>query len=244
MKIYFNILGIKETASQKEILEAYKRLTKELNPSDNNNQEFFKEECDKVQEAYEALYNSSILGTENGATLNTSTSNYDLKTPNDSVENKKKKNMFTYIFNRKRNILTFVVLVFILKLVLHFFLFPETEKAVNYDKKIYKNVETRNYYIYKNNSLIRNTSAENLLRATVVDAYGLPFTKMGEAYIYEKSVCDGCSGAVFYYPKEIHTQSFKVHLQQIFSNKSYIFLIAICILLFLVILFNDKIKAR
>ena len=146
-------------------------------------------------------------------------------------------NLTDYIIKRKRNILTFVVLVFILKLVLHFFLFPETEKAVNYDKKIYKNKNTRNYYIYKNNSLIRNTSAENLHRASGFDAYDLPFTKMGEEYIYGK---DG----IFYYPKEIHTQSFKVHLQQIFSNKSYIFLIAICILLFLVILFNDKIKAR
>jgi hypothetical protein len=154
--------------------------------------------------------------------------------------------MFTYIFNRKRNILTFVVLVFILKLVLHFFLFPETEKAVNYDKKIYKNIETHDYYIYNynNDSLIKKTSAHNLRRATMLGRYGLPFTKMGEEYIYEPAVCYKCMGKIFYYPKEIHTQSFKVHLQQIFSNKSYIFLIAICILLFLVILFNDKIKAR
>ena len=237
MKEYFETLNLKEGASQEEIQAAYDKLSKELDPANNNNQEFFKEEYKKVQEAYKALSNSSILATENGAALNTSTSNYDLKTPNDSVENKKKKNMFTYIFNRKRNILTFVVLVFILKLVLHFFLFPETEEKVNYDKKIYKNKMTRNYYIYKNNSLIRNTSADNLHLATVVGRYGLPFTKMGEEYKYGK---DG----IFYYPKEIHTQSFKVHLQQIFSNKPYIFLIAICILLFLVILFNDKIKAR
>ena len=247
MKEYFETLNLKEGASQEEIQAAYDKLSKELDPANNNNQEFFKEEYDKVQEAYKALSNSSILATENWATLNTSSSNYDLKTPNDSLENKKKKNMFTYIFNRKRNILTFVVLVFILKLVLHFFLLPETEKAVNYDKKIYKNAATRNYYIYKNNSLIRNTSAVSLIRYQYyIDQLeaAVPFTKMGEAYIYEPAVCDGCSGAVFYYPKEIHTQSFKVHLQQIFSNKSYIFLIAICILLFLVILFNDKIKAR
>jgi len=282
MKIYFNILGIKETASQKEILEAYKRLTKELNPSDNNNQEFFKEECDKVQEAYEALYNSSILGTENGATLNTSTSNYDLKTPNDSVENKKKKNMFTYIFNRKRNILTFVVLVFILKLVLHFFLFSEIEEKVNYDKKIYTNIGFLDYYVYSNDSLVKNTSTypssdnrtyyrqkgtgkviplieiiaaadranwpleEYIVEARLsltTNAAGY-FTKKGEQYVFEPGVCKACKPRLFYYPKEIHTQSFKVHLQKIFSNKPFIFLIAICILLFLVILFNDKIKTR
>ena len=179
MKEYFETLNLKEGASQEEIQAAYDKLSKELNPSDNNNQEFFKEEYKKVQEAYEALYNSSILGTENGATLNTSKSNYDLKTPNVSIENKKNKNMFTYIFNRKKNILTFVVLVFILKLVLHFFLFPETEKAVNYDKKIYKNIETHDYYIYNNDSLIKKTSAHNLRRATMLGRYGLPFTKMG-----------------------------------------------------------------
>ena len=242
MKIYFNILGIKETASQKEISEAYNRLTKELNPSDNNNQEFFKEEYKKVQEAYEVLYSSSILATENGAKLNTSKSNYDLKTPNVSIENKKNKNMFTYIFNRKRNILTFVVLVFILKLVLHFFLFPETEKAVNYDKRIYKNSNSFDYYTYVNISLIKNTSKKEIITSY---REGLnPTTKNGQEYIFEDGVCDDCGYSLFYYPKEIHTQSFKAHLQQIFSNKPYIFLIAICILLFLVILFNDKIKAR
>ena len=246
---HYKTLGLKEGASQEEIKTAYDKLSKELDPANNNNQEFFKEEYDKVQEAYKALSNSSILATENGATLNTSTSNYDLKTPNDSVENKKKKNMFTYIFNRKRNILTFVVLVFILKLVLHFFLFPETEEKVNYDKKIYAFYGGYDYYIYNNDSLIKNLRVdyESILYRTAQWGNYNPkgaFTKMGEAYIYEKPPCKGCVGAVFYYPKEIHTQSFKVHLQQIFSNKSYIFLIAICILLFLVILFNDKIKAR
>ena len=36
-------------------------LAKELNPSNNDNQEFFKEEYEKVQEAYKALSQSSIL---------------------------------------------------------------------------------------------------------------------------------------------------------------------------------------
>jgi vacuolar-type H+-ATPase subunit H len=232
LKEYFETLNLKEGASQEEIQAAYDKLSKELDPANNNNQEFFKEEYDKVQEAYKALSNSSILATENGATLNTSTSNYDLKTPNDSVENKKKKNMFTYIFNRKRNILTFVVLVFILKLVLHFFLFPETEKAVNYDKKIY-------IRLFDINQRVRDG-----LKAKRAGTTYNPDTTMWTSYIVEPAVCDGCGARFFYYPKEIHTQSFKVHLQKIFSNKPYIFLIAICILLFLVILFNDKIKAR
>ena len=242
MKRYYEILGLENGASQEEIKTAYDKLSKELDPKNNNDQEFFKEEYQKVQEAYKALSNSSILATENGAALNTSTSNYDLKTPNDSAENKKKKNMFTYIFNRKRNILTFVVLVFILKLVLHFFLFSEIEDKVNYYKKIYTNINSLDYYVYENDSLVKNTSLKNVGTAYLYGDYN-PYTKMGQEYIYEPRMCNECVIRMFYYQEEIHVQSFKAHLQKIFSNKPYIFLISICTLLLLVTLFNDKIKA-
>ena len=71
MKNYYKTLGLKEGASQKEIQTAYERLTKEFDPQKNDNQEFFKEEYQKVQEAYEALRNSSILATEKGARIGT-----------------------------------------------------------------------------------------------------------------------------------------------------------------------------
>ena len=67
MKHHFETLGLQEGASQEEIKTAYDKLSKELNPTNNDNQEFFKEEYDKVQEAYKALHNSSILATETGA---------------------------------------------------------------------------------------------------------------------------------------------------------------------------------
>jgi len=67
MKKHYQTLGLKEGASQEEINTAYDKLSKELNPSNNDNQEFFKEEYKKVQEAYEALSNSSILATEKGS---------------------------------------------------------------------------------------------------------------------------------------------------------------------------------
>lgn len=71
MKNYYKTLGLKEGASQEEIQTAYERLSKELDPKNNDNQEFFVEEYKKVQEAYKALSNSSILATENGARINT-----------------------------------------------------------------------------------------------------------------------------------------------------------------------------
>ena len=72
MKKHYIILGLKEGASQEEIQTAYERLSKELDPKNNNDQEFFVEEYQKVQEAYEALRNSSILATEKGARINVS----------------------------------------------------------------------------------------------------------------------------------------------------------------------------
>jgi curved DNA-binding protein CbpA len=61
MKHHFETLGLQEGDSQEAIQEAYDRLSKELNPADNDNQEFFKEEYEKVQGAYKVLSQSSIL---------------------------------------------------------------------------------------------------------------------------------------------------------------------------------------
>ena len=71
MKQYYKTLGLKEAASQQDIQTAYERLSKELDPKNNDNQEFFIEEYQKIQEAYKALSNSSILATEKGARVNT-----------------------------------------------------------------------------------------------------------------------------------------------------------------------------
>jgi len=63
---HYETLGLQEGASQEEIQEAYNRLSKELDPVNNDNQEFFIEEYEKLQQAYNALYNTSILAIENG----------------------------------------------------------------------------------------------------------------------------------------------------------------------------------
>lgn len=61
MKQHYDILGLVEGASQENIQSAYDKLSKELDPVKNDNQEFFVEEYNKVQEAYKALNQSSIL---------------------------------------------------------------------------------------------------------------------------------------------------------------------------------------
>lgn len=61
MKKYYEILGLEEGASKVEIEKKYKELCKEYNPKNNDNQEFFKEEYEKIQEAYKTLIASNIL---------------------------------------------------------------------------------------------------------------------------------------------------------------------------------------
>ena len=95
MKKYYDILGLQEGASQDEIQEAFDRLSKEIDPVKNENQDFFIEEYEKIQEAYKMLRNSSILSTEKGIqnsntkpsnNFNSSVSNIDL------IKNSKKIN--------------------------------------------------------------------------------------------------------------------------------------------------------
>ena len=109
MKNYYKTLGIKEGASQEEIQTAYERLSKELDPKNNDNQEFFVEEYKKVQDAYKALSNSSILATEKGARINTTDNivkeKRDKETDTNEKEPKSVKNLKGYL------VLIFFVLV-------------------------------------------------------------------------------------------------------------------------------------
>jgi len=76
MKNHFKSLKLEEGASQDAIQAAYERLSKELDPAENDNQDFFVEEYAKVQEAYKALSQSSIL-KNNDSSKRSVTSNRD-----------------------------------------------------------------------------------------------------------------------------------------------------------------------
>ena len=121
MKKHYQTLGLKEGASQEEIKNAYDKLSKELNPSNNDNQEFFEEEYKKVQDAYKALSNSSILATEKGAK---SRKNIDSIKPIPPKENSSK----TYKKRKKTRkwfLVFLVILVTIIGIVAYTLLQPE-----------------------------------------------------------------------------------------------------------------------
>lgn len=232
---YFETLGLQKGATQKEIQAAYDHLSKELAKKKKSEQEFFKEEYKKVQEAYKALSNSSILATQSGALKNIfeqpTASSKEMNTPPLS-----KKNRFTYFLDRKRNIITFIILVLILKPVIHFSLFRETEQIVNYDKKIYEN-RYGDAYIIVGGELVKDTTSYYKTKYN-------KFTKNGETYIMQPSNCENCDYSVFYYPKETRGLSFRMHIQKIFRVKLYLFFVSILTLSLIVFLFNDKIKVR
>ena len=63
MKKYYEILGLNEGATKQEVKKAFNKLSKELDPKKNDDQDFFIEETKKLKEAYEKLTNISILST-------------------------------------------------------------------------------------------------------------------------------------------------------------------------------------
>lgn len=108
MKKYYEILGLKEGASRQEVKKAYNKLSKELDPKKNDEQDFFIEETNKLKEAYEALMNSSILSSvkmhnKSNEKVN-QTSNKPKNIP--PVLNKKKKSFFS-----KENIILVLLVV-------------------------------------------------------------------------------------------------------------------------------------
>ena len=100
MKKYYEILGLKEGATKQDIKKAFNKLSNELDPKKNDNQDFFIEETKKLKEAYDKLMNSSIVSTNK--VLDKSNTKKDINSnetnnvkPN---SNPKKKSFFTKDF--------------------------------------------------------------------------------------------------------------------------------------------------
>ena len=154
-------------------------------------------------------------------------------------------NLTDYIIKRKRNILTFVLLIILIKLIVHFFIYPIQEGTVNYDKEIiHESFST--YYLRNKENIFTKDSLGFLEKytgsqgnfANIISGYGTLFTKNGEEIRMKRK------DFAFYYPKEYRSADFATHLQNLFKDKLWIFGMLFGIMLLLVFLFNDKIKAR
>jgi hypothetical protein len=68
---YYKTLGLENGASLSDIEASYNKLSKELDPANNDNLDFFAEEYQKIQEAYTALTGKKPEEKENSSNLNT-----------------------------------------------------------------------------------------------------------------------------------------------------------------------------
>jgi hypothetical protein len=136
MKKHFDVLGLTVGASRKEIQEAYDRLSKELDPKQNDFHEFFLEEYVLLQEAYDALTNNSNILANTSEQKNTvPSSNTDLNKPD--IENKVKTNKSNNNFFASNNMIT----VYIVGTVI-FFLIAIQNRNNNFDTFINSEVSS------------------------------------------------------------------------------------------------------
>ena len=148
MKQHYTTLGLQEGASQEEIEGAYKRLSKELNPANNDNQEFFKEEYKKLQQVYKALSASSILATKQGAKKNAVAPQKTTKDKTTAMTPKKKK-------ITKKTKLLLAVLAGILAIGLGIYMFSGNQsKFSKLDGLVYESQSTRWMQSYISNNIV------------------------------------------------------------------------------------------
>ena len=186
-----------------------------------------------------------------------------LKKKSSNDKDLSRENKFNYILNRKRNIITFLLLTAILKPLIHYVFFEE--KSNVYDSKkillgdidyfddfnlkdstgiLYKVdhqsdpilVQRDSKYYYRANVFIdiESGKATEFIESDFLHNGGV-FTSSGDKLYMDKK-------NVFMYNKK--NINFNEYLNQYFLFKPYIFMISFGIMLLFVLLFNDKIKAR
>jgi hypothetical protein len=233
MKKYYDILGLKEGASQDEIQEAFDRLSKEIDPVKNENQDFFIEEFEKIQEAYKMLRNSSILSTEIGIqNTNTQPSNNFNSSENNSdlIKNSKEKNFVKMIICEKKKIVSFIVLTVVLKILVHFFIYPTEILVLNTDKKIQIPENAS-----RNNTDDRNEELRSI--------YDKDYKALEKRYKINGQIII-IGHEVYYYPNEKEKVSLAKHIQETFTQKLLIFPWVIFLLLFLFWINNKSAKDK
>ena len=181
MKTHYKTLGLQEGASQQEIKEAYERLSKELDPVANNNEDFFVEEYIKVREAYKDLSSSSILATEVGARnqgLKDSNSNVKKQVSENTENNKKEKTKsessdWIKIFKTKFNKRTTVYLAVLMAIALIFVIVKPHEKISEWirDEQV-KTAVAKERAVQNFKNRIGITHEENEARKKILKAQG------------------------------------------------------------------------
>ncbi|MEC7286469.1 MAG: hypothetical protein VXV72_02340 [Bacteroidota bacterium] len=178
---------------------------------------------------------------------------------------KKNKLNFNYVLSRKRNILTFILLVILTKPIIHYLFYNDQSEFVNYDIEVkhesfapYRMYTNQNVYVIDSTKLKSNVNSNNIKASLkkldwsqevyanpsfvqVVTVKGDIYTKNGEQL---RQSTLGENRYVFYYPIEYRDSSLSKHFKNLFESKIWIFAVSFALLGVFVLLFSDKIKAR
>ena len=174
-----------------------------------------------------------------------------------ALNENKKQSKFNYILSRKRNILTFILLLMLVKPIFHYVFVEEkgeiTENVINLGKA-YNNLYFKSFNgkLYKGYGI--NTSKNKYLRK-LRDEKSKQLSKPNKPNDSEKDYDrDGIfsknGDELFLNDKEEYyyylraNPTLKSYYTKYYKLKPYFFAISLGVLLTLVFLFNNKIKAR
>ena len=102
---FYEVLGLDIDASFEEI-EKYEQLSKELDPKNNDDQDFFKEEFLKVQEAYVQIKKNFVLAKTNVDNKYSLKSDVNNLNQSDDLQDKNKNSKIRKFFKTKFSNLT------------------------------------------------------------------------------------------------------------------------------------------
>ena len=178
---------------------------------------------------------------------------------------KKNKLNFNYVLSRKRNILTFILLVILTKPIIHYLFYNNQSEFVNYNIEVKHEsfrgrvcLSKQNIYVIDSTKLksignsnnvkafLKNYEGECKYRSLdfIISKKGTAYTKNGEKLLHSSGASGVDGSYIFYYPIEYRDSSLSEHFKNLFESKIWIFAVSFALLGVFVLLFSDKIKAR
>jgi preprotein translocase subunit SecF len=161
--------------------------------------------------------------TKTSNNFNSSVSNIDL------IKNSKKINFVKMIMCEKKKIVSFILFTVVLKIIVHFFVFPTEILVLNTNKKIQIQLT----------SSIDNDDWNNEIREIRQKNY-----KALEKRYKIKGQIIITGDEVYYYPNEKEKVSVAKHIEETFTQKLWLFPWVICLLLFLFWINNKSVKDK
>lgn len=171
------------------------------------------EKINSVQNKSFFLNNDYTNNSDSNTSIN---NNNNSKNKSDTMFGSNKKNYSNFVNIIKNNIISFILLTTLLKIIVHFFIFPTEIIYINTSKKIYIQVDGTDRLILKRKNY------HELERK---------YNKKGLIIIGDN---------VFYYPKEKERISIAKHVESTFSDRLWLFPCIFVLLVLLWIINNNE----